>query len=44
MSRNSKVGEQLGIYRVSSQKKITVEQLEKGMESLRKKMFLYETL
>ncbi|MEW6686724.1 MAG: hypothetical protein AB1393_11055 [Candidatus Edwardsbacteria bacterium] len=44
MSKNLRASEQSGMYKSSSQKIITIEQLEKDMESLRKKMFLYETL
>lgn len=44
MAKNLKVSEGLGVDKTSHQEKITVEQLEKEMDSLRKKIFIYETL
>lgn len=44
MTKNLKVSEQFVTYETPSQETITVEKLEKEMESLRKKMFIYETL
>ncbi len=44
MAKNLKVSEQLEVYKTLLQEKITVEQLEKEMDSLRKKIFIFETL
>lgn len=44
MVKSLRVSEQPGMYKISSPETVTIEQLEREMDSLKKKVFLYETL